>query len=51
MSNNEPMVSITQKRHASLLRSESHLSALKERGVDNWDGYVGVPDDEDEDDE
>lgn len=32
-------VTITKKRHESLLRSEKMLICLEACGVDNWEGY------------
>jgi len=36
---NEPMVTITRSKYASLLRDREKLEALEGAGVDNWEGY------------
>ena len=35
----EPIVTITQKEYGNLLEARAKLSALQNRGVDNWEGY------------
>lgn len=47
-----PMGLITLSRLDELLSAERHLEALQAAGVDNWTGYVPLPeDDEDDEDE
>lgn len=34
-------VTITKERYDALVSASAHLNELLNRGVDNWDGYVG----------
>ena len=34
-------VTIPKERYEELLADSNHLNTLINRGVDNWDGYVG----------
>ncbi len=37
----EELITITKSEYYGLKKSESHLSILEARGVDNWSGYCG----------
>ena len=37
-------VTISGERYRELLQSEAQLNILEAWGVDNWEGYHGVPD-------
>lgn len=36
---NEDTITITKKEYADLLEARGFLNALRNAGVDNWDGY------------
>lgn len=37
----KPTVTIPEAEYKELLADSNHLNMLVNRGVDNWDGYVG----------
>jgi hypothetical protein len=47
-SDGSPQVVLDRARYESLIKDESMLNRLYASGVDNWDGYSGCQDDEQE---